>query len=320
MNCLRISFWNANGIRQHKNEIEYFVKSHDVDVMLISETHLTSRSAFKINGYAFYDTKDPRDRACGGSGILIKTRIKHYLMCDLREDYLQSTTICIDDCYRNLVISSIYSPPRFSITEDQYEHYYKSLGPCFLAAGDYNAKHTFWGSRLITPKGRALFNTISKMGLNVISSGEPTYWPTDPNKIPDVIDFAVSKNLPIELIQVESLLELSSDHSPIVVTLLKPQEIVNPTGSSAISFSRINCLKYKKYISTHSTENVSLRTPEDIDLSVENFENNIKLAVEHATITIKRNRYNKIYYADVERLLSEKRRARRRGNSTDHPN
>ena len=83
--------------------------------MLVSETHLTSRSIFQINGYVFYDTKDPRGRACGGSAILIKTRIKHYLMCDLCEDYLQATTICIDDCYRNLVISSIYSPPDFQL-------------------------------------------------------------------------------------------------------------------------------------------------------------------------------------------------------------
>ena len=46
----------------------------------------------------------------------------------------------------SLMPQSIH-PLRFSITEDQYEHYYKSLGLCFLAAGDYNAKHTFWGSR-----------------------------------------------------------------------------------------------------------------------------------------------------------------------------
>lgn len=110
MNCLRICFWNANGIRQHKYELEYFLKIYEIDIILISETRLTSRSFFRIDGYAFYDTKDPRGRACGGSGILIKNRIKHYLMCDLCEDYLQASTICIDDYCRNLVI---YSPPDF---------------------------------------------------------------------------------------------------------------------------------------------------------------------------------------------------------------
>ena len=117
------------------------------------------------------------------------------------------------------MISSIYSPPRFSVTEDQYEKFYKSLGSCFVAAGDYNAKHTYWGSRLLTPISRALFNTISKMGLDVISSGEPTYWPTDVRKNPDVIDFGVMKNISRDLISVETSLDLFSDHSPTIVTI-----------------------------------------------------------------------------------------------------
>ena len=51
--------------------------------MFISETHLTSESLFKMNGYSFYDSNDPRDRSCGGSAVLIRTRIKHYQMSDL---------------------------------------------------------------------------------------------------------------------------------------------------------------------------------------------------------------------------------------------
>ena len=57
MNCLKICFWNANGIRQHENELEYFLKNKQIDVMMVSETHLTSRNTFKINGYILYDTK-----------------------------------------------------------------------------------------------------------------------------------------------------------------------------------------------------------------------------------------------------------------------
>src|SRR6476661_823461 len=306
MNCLKICFWNANGIRQHKNELEYFLKNKQIDVMMISETHLTSRNTFNINGYILYDTKDPRDRACGGSAILIKTRVKHYLMCDHREDYLQATTICVEELNRNIVISSLYSPPRFTISEGQYDKYYKSLGPCFLAAGDYNAKHTFWGSRLITPKGRALFNTISKMDLNVVASGQPTYWPTDHQKIPDVIDFGVVKNIPIETIHVEASLDLSSDHTPTIVTIMNPNRIVPPTTAT-----QINWLKYKKYLSTHCTENIALSTPDYVDRSIDNFDRFLKLAVQHSNIAPKKTKTIKIYSTDVENLLSEKRRARR---------
>jgi len=39
---------------------------------------------------------------------------------------------------------------------------YNLRGDPFLAAGDYNAKHTHWGSRLVTPKGWHLYNAIIK--------------------------------------------------------------------------------------------------------------------------------------------------------------
>ena len=65
----------------------------------------------------------------------------------------------------------------------------------FLAGGDYNVKHTIWGSRLISPKGRQLKLAIDSLHLNVFSTGEPTYWPTDINKTHDLIDFFIGKGL-----------------------------------------------------------------------------------------------------------------------------
>lgn len=276
--------------------------------MLISETHMTSRSTFKLSGYTFYDSKDPRDRSCGGSAILIKSRIKHHLMGGLSEPYIQATNICIEEIFQNLAISSIYCPPRYSITKDQYNSFFKSLGPRFIAAGDYNAKHTYWGSRLISPRGRVLYDSVSVMGLNIISSGQPTYWPTDQNKIPDVIDFGVTKGLPPELFEVQASLDLSSDHSPTIVTICSPQKIVT---SDVLLSQKVNWLRYRKYISAHCSHNVPLKTPKDIDDCLNNLNRHIAKAAEHASFTYSQTRYNKIYSANVEQLLTEKRRARR---------
>jgi len=65
--------------------------------------------------------------------------------------------------------------------------FFNSLGDYFIAAGDYNAKHTQWGSRLVTPKEKQLYNAIIKVKnkLDYVSSGRPTYWPADPTKLPD---------------------------------------------------------------------------------------------------------------------------------------
>jgi hypothetical protein len=86
-------------------------------------------------------------------------------------------------------------------------------------AGDWNAKHIAWGSRLVASKGRALFKAIQENNLNILSTGEPTYWPTDLNKIPDPLDFAVTKGVSDVYSTIESNPDLSSDHSPIIITL-----------------------------------------------------------------------------------------------------
>jgi hypothetical protein len=67
-----------------------------------------------------------------------------------------------------------------------YETFFRTLGNTFIAGGDYNSKHIYWGSRLSTTKGRELLATITDNNYSYISTGTPTYWPSDPDKIPDL--------------------------------------------------------------------------------------------------------------------------------------
>jgi hypothetical protein len=68
-------------------------------------------------------------------------------------------------------------------------HFFETLGKKFAAGGDYNSKHTIWGSRLITTKGRELLQVIRNKNYKFLSTGSPIYWPTDNQKIPDLLDF-----------------------------------------------------------------------------------------------------------------------------------
>ena len=40
--------------------------------------------------------------------------------------------------------------------------YFETLGPRFIAGGDYNAKHPRWGSRLTTTRGRELHKATTQ--------------------------------------------------------------------------------------------------------------------------------------------------------------
>ena len=48
-------------------------------------------------------------------------------------------------------------------------------------------KSSLWGSRSLNQKGRELLKCIQQHNLFHVSTGEATYWPSDPNKYPDVI-------------------------------------------------------------------------------------------------------------------------------------
>ena len=113
-----IALWNANGLAQHKFELEFFLKQQQIDIMLISETHFIDKNYLKINGYKFYHTEHPSGKAHGGTGIIIKFSIKHYELPSFQKDYLQATNVVIEDCYGTITTSALYCPSRHSIAKE----------------------------------------------------------------------------------------------------------------------------------------------------------------------------------------------------------
>ena len=140
-----------------------------------------------------YDAKHSSGRACGGSAILVHKNIRHFPLPKFSKDYIQPTSINL--LHIGLAISALYCPPSRNICKDQFLYYFNTVGPKFIVAGDYNAKHTLCASRLITTRGRLLLDAVSSNRMDVLTEGHTTYWPTDLNKITDVIDFAVVRNI-----------------------------------------------------------------------------------------------------------------------------
>jgi exonuclease III len=68
---LQLALWNANDLTQHTEELKTFISVHNIDVMLISETHFTEKKLSKLPNYAVYHTNHPVGTARGGI-IIIK--------------------------------------------------------------------------------------------------------------------------------------------------------------------------------------------------------------------------------------------------------
>ncbi len=74
---LKIVAWNANGLCQHAHELEIYLNTFNIDIILISETHLVIKSKINIKNYNIYYTNHPDGKGHGGSAIIIKSSIKH---------------------------------------------------------------------------------------------------------------------------------------------------------------------------------------------------------------------------------------------------
>jgi len=145
MTPLTIATWNANGVSQNKLELAQFLADRNIDVMLLSETHLTEKYNFQIPGYKFYFTNHPDGRAHGGTGILIRLRIKLHFLGNWQKDCLQCTSINLQCHNGTLTLAAVAHLAAQSLRKNS-QHFLTRLVKGFVAAGDWNAKHMYWGS------------------------------------------------------------------------------------------------------------------------------------------------------------------------------
>lgn len=316
-NTLLILAWNCNGLSSKILELELLLNQQNIDIVLLSETHTTSESFCKINNYSFYHTPHPNNNARGGSGIYVKDNINHYLDFKMHTMEYQVTCITVQTRTYPLKIASIYCPASHTVTEESYSEILCTLGNRFILGGDFNAKHTHWGSRLITTKGRNLYNAMSEHRAEAISTGTPTYWPTDQQRIPDLLDFFVYKNLSSNYMTIEDTNELSSDHSAILLTL--SEYIILKTHNPVLTNKRTDWVSFSLSVAQKINLNVPLQNEEDLDRELEQLVENIQSSAWENTPTIVKKYTGINYPKEITDLVAIKRRARKRWQRSRAP-
>ncbi len=230
-NCGPVAFWNCNGIcsRTKQTELHSFLARQNISVMMLSETWLSPHLSFNITGYICYRN----DRAAqaanttavnkGGTAILIRRSINHYVSVLPQLQHAEATAVVVQTERGPLRLVSLYArPDRSAETCAVLAADIAKLGEAnrtpTLIAGDYNAKHTAWSSRITCPRGRKLKAVADANGCEIFAPSSPTYYPYNSNNKPDVLDIAFCQNIhypPTLTINYE----LSSDHFPIIADM-----------------------------------------------------------------------------------------------------
>lgn len=315
---LRIAIWNANGLSKHRQELEIFLNYHKIDILLISETHFTSKTFFRIKGYNLICSNHPADTARGGSAILIKTSIQFEFVDKIETYYLQSIYIKVLCNNSPVVFGSVYFPPRYNLKHQDFNDFFHKLGTTFLVGGDFNSKHSWWGSRRTNAKGKELFKCIENNNFSILSTGNPTYWPTDTRKLPDLIDFAVYNGIPPHHLDIQDCFDLSSDHSPLIISYSTQ---IRECLKNQIFTNKSDINSYVYWLENNININVSLKSGDEIDSAIANFSD---LIIEAACLstptTTKVNINQMLISSEIREKVRRKRRLRKIWQRSRNPN
>lgn len=152
--------------------------------------------------------------------------------------------------------------------------------------GDFNANHTQWGSRLITTSGKELYKATKITGCNVISTGKPTYWPTDKTKSLDLIDFFITRKISLNSLTIEDGYDLNSDHSPIYLTVFG--DYIPTTSHQQLVNRKTDWCYFKSIINSTISQN-PIHSINDIENETLNFTNTLQQAAWKSTPILKKN-------------------------------
>lgn len=309
--------WNANGLSKQKVELEAVLESEKIDVCLISETHFTKESFIAFKNFLCYHTIHPSNNARGGSAVIIRKNIQHNELEHICTEKFQITNVSIKIQQQYITFAAIYSPPKHSITADEYKTLLERYNTKSIIGGDFNAKHTSWGSRLTTTKGRALYIALNDINWNSISTGKPTYWPTDSAKVPDLIDFFIVHKISPNYISVEEGLELNSDHSPIFMYL--SGNIILKEDMPYLSNHTTDWESFRSRLRKYISDAPKIHKKEDLELECMKFTEAIQKAAWESTVQKKKKQTGMNFPPELRTLISEKRRLRRKWQMTRSP-
>jgi hypothetical protein len=152
---------------------------------------------------------------------------------------------------------------------------------------------------------------MHRQNCNYLSTGEPTYWPSDHNKLPDLLDFFFYKVITTNYAQTESNHELSSDHTPVIATL--STHVINKPKIPTLIMNETNWDLFRTYIEDHINMNIKIKEANELDQATQYFTTIIQEAAWYSTPTPP-NKTTNMYNIPLHigELVAEKGRARNR--------
>ncbi len=183
-----------------------------------------------------------------------------------------------------LVLAAAYCSSSTKVTSVDFGILFQKFKGKWIVGGDFNAKNQLWGSRWTTTRGRELATVLTRRQYGAPSNGQPTYWPIDHRKTPDVIDFFVVHQVHGHQCHIATVADVSSDHLPVCLTLSlhqprKPPQL--PLTNRLTDWSH-----YRSLIDTASQHHHPIKTASNLDDSVTQVTRTLQTAARTSTLPL----------------------------------
>lgn len=321
---LKVAQININSLVSVKKrtEFELFLKEYKPQIVLISETHLSSKHRVNFNGYKMY-REDRVNGSGGGTAICICDDIDCEFIPKPKDiESLESCSVKVNlENNRQIVFSAIYRRPIIKIKCDDLSRLLKiNKESDFMIAGDFNAHNPLWGSDKVCTNGRLInewFDENKNTFKAIIKSPKnPT---CSSNKKGTFIDFVIiSENLRIANSDINGKIpsaEIFSDHS-VIFTNICCDKIKKCEPMKIKNFKKTNWKKFNEFIDKRISEiNIPIHSNIDgkaIDEISENIENIFKEAIKRFVPEIEVHSSNIELSSKSLALIQEKKRLMRK--------
>jgi hypothetical protein len=168
---LRPASRNANGVRARKLELEQFLSEDSIDSCVPNETHILAERALRFGNYFCHRADRPNPG--GGTAILVHKGTDIYAVPVSGLQYLEVTAIHLVLATRPVKLVSAYLAPTRPMIESDITECLCGGIPLRMA-GDLNAKHKDWNSRLTIAWGSHLRDYADRNSCLIYGPDSPT--------------------------------------------------------------------------------------------------------------------------------------------------
>lgn len=246
-------------------EIIEFLRIHEIDVALITESHLKPNKSFSLPDHTVIRL-DRINASKGGVAIAVRRTLQFRMLPDFRLNIIEAVGIELESPDGPITVIAAYCPKQCNVSDGSSTQLKNDIqiltrrSGKFVLAGDLNARHSIWGNTRNNKNGNVLATDAQSGHYTIMHPDSPTFF--SPAGVGSTLDIVLT-NIPDNVTTPQALTEMSSDHLPVTFDL--NSSINHRELRRRKNYHRANWPRFQQLVEERVDRHQCLDTTEDID-------------------------------------------------------